>query len=176
MENFKTSSFGYFMSIFVFTITVSAQVNQGHTNANKFKQLYDQFADPNRYHNASGAPGVDYYQQKVDYVMDIELDDANSKLYGEETITYTNNSPDQLPYLWLQLDQNIRKKDAPGLEKNGAGNSVTVRPSSFVSDYLNDPFDGGFNIDWVQDINGKALQYKVNQTMMRINLAKPLAP
>ena len=176
MENFKTSSFGYFMSIFVFTITVSAQVNQGHTNANKFKQLYDQFADPNRYHNASGAPGVDYYQQKVDYEMDIELDDANSKLYGEETITYTNNSPDQLPYLWLQLDQNIRKKDAPGLEKNGAGNSVTVRPSSFVSDYLNDPFDGGFNIDWVQDINGKALQYKVNQTMMRVDLPKAIAP
>jgi len=176
MENFKTSSFGYFMSIFVFTITVSAQVNQGHTNANKFKQLYDQFADPNRYHNASGAPGVDYYQQKVDYEMDIELDDANSKLYGEETITYTNNSPDQLPYLWLQLDQNIRKKDAPGLEKNGAGNSVTVRPSSFVSDYLNDPFDVGFNIDWVQDINGKALQYKVNQTMMRVDLPKAIAP
>ena len=176
MENFKTSSFGYFMSIFVFTITVSAQVNQGHTNANKFKQLYDQFADPNRYHNASGAPGVDYYQQKVDYEMDIELDDANSKLYGEETITYTNNSPDQLPYLLLQLDQNIRKKDAPGLEKNGAGNSVTVRPSSFVSDYLNDPFDGGFNIDWVQDINGKALQYKVNQTMIRVDLPKAIAP
>ena len=176
MKNFKTSSFGYFIAICVFTTTVSAQVQQGHTNTNKFKQLYDEFADPNRYHNASGAPGVDYYQQKVDYVMDIELDDANSKLYGEETITYTNNSPDQLPYLWLQLDQNIRKKDAPGLEKNGAGNSVTVRPSSFVSNFINDPFDGGFNIDWVQDINGKALQYKVNQTMMRVDLPKAIAP
>jgi hypothetical protein len=176
MKNFKTSSFGYFIAICVFTTTVSAQVQQGHTNTNKFKQLYDEFADPNRYHNASGAPGFDYYQQKVDYVMDIELDDANSKLYGEETITYTNNSPDQLPYLWLQLDQNIRKKDAPGLEKNGAGNSVTVRPSSFVSNFINDPFDGGFNIDWVQDINGKALQYKVNQTMMRVDLPKAIAP
>ena len=176
MKNFKTSSFGYFIAICVFTTTVSAQVQQGHTNTNKFKQLYDEFADPNRYHNASGAPGVDYYQQKVDYIMDIELDDANSKLYGEETITYTNNSPDQLPYLWLQLDQNIRKKDAPGLEKNGAGNSVTVRPSSFVSNFINDPFDGGFNIDWVQDINGKALQYKVNQTMMRVDLPKAIAP
>jgi hypothetical protein len=176
MKNFKTSSFGYFIAICVFTTTVSAQVQQGHTNTNKFKQLYDEFADSNRYHNASGAPGVDYYQQKVDYVMDIELDDANSKLYGEETITYTNNSPDQLPYLWLQLDQNIRKKDAPGLEKNGAGNSVTVRPSSFVSNFINDPFDGGFNIDWVQDINGKALQYKVNQTMMRVDLPKAIAP
>ena len=120
MTNFKSTSLGFFTAVFILTTTASAQVQQGHTNNSKFKQLYDQFADPNRYHNASGAPGVDYYQQKVDYLMDIELDDAASKLYGEETITYTNNSPDQLPYLWLQLDQNIRKSDAPNLEKNGA--------------------------------------------------------
>ena len=176
MKKFKTTSLGYFVTVFVFTITASAQVQQGHTNNSKFKQLYDQFADPNRYHNASGAPGVDYYQQKVDYVMDVEIDDAKSKFYGEETITYTNNSPDQLPYLWLQLDQNIRKKDAPALEKNGAGNSATVRPSSFVSDFINDPFDGGFNIDWVKDANGNALKYKINQTMMRVDLPQAIAP
>lgn len=155
---------------------ILAQVQQGHTNGNKFRQLYDQFADPNKYHNASGAPGVDYYQQKVDYAMDIELDDENSRLYGEETITYTNNSPDQLPYLWLQLDQNIRKKDAPALEKNGTGNSFTQRPSSFVTSYVEEPFDGGFNIDWVRDTQGVALAYTINQTMMRVDLPKALAP
>jgi hypothetical protein len=176
MTNFKSNSLGFFAAVFILTITASAQVQQGHTNNSKFKQLYDQFADPNRYHNASGAPGVDYYQQKVDYLMDIELDDAASKLYGEETITYTNNSPDQLPYLWLQLDQNIRKSDAPNLEKNGAGNSVTVRPSSFVSDFVNDPFDGGFNIEWVTDETGKALKYTINQTMMRVDLPEAIAP
>lgn len=176
MTNFKSTSLGFFAAVFILTITASAQVQQGHTNNSKFKQLYDQFADPNRYHNASGAPGVDYYQQKVDYLMDIELDDAASKLYGEETITYTNNSPDQLPYLWLQLDQNIRKSDAPNLEKNGAGNSVTVRPSSFVSDFINDPFDGGFNIEWVTDETGKALKYTINQTMMRVDLPEAIAP
>ena len=176
MTNFKSNSLGFFAAVFILTITASAQVQQGHTNNSKFKQLYDQFADPNRYHNASGAPGVDYYQQKVDYLMDIELDDAASKLYGEETITYTNNSPDQLPYLWLQLDQNIRKSDAPNLEKNGAGNSVTVRPSSFVSDFVNDPFDGGFNIEWVTDETGKALKYPINQTMMRVDLPEAIAP
>jgi hypothetical protein len=153
---------------------LNAQTQQGHTNNNKFKQLYDQFADPNRYHNAAGAPGVDYFQQKVDYVMDIELDDENSRLYGEETITYTNNSPDQLPYLWIQLDQNIRKKDAPALEKNGSGNSVTMRPSSFVSNYINEPFDGGFNIDWVKDEKGNPLPHKINQTMMRVDLPQPI--
>ena len=176
MTNFKSTSLGFFATVFILTITASAQVQQGHTNNSKFKQLYDQFTDPNRYHNASGAPGVDYYQQKVDYLMDIELDDAASKLYGEETITYTNNSPDQLPYLWLQLDQNIRKRDAPNLEKNGTGNSVTVRPSSFVSDFINDPFDGGFNIEWVTDETGKALKYTINQTMMRVDLPEANAP
>ncbi len=155
---------------------VGAQVQQGHTNQNKFRQLYDQFADPNKYHNASGAPGVEYFQQKVDYAMNIELDDENSRLYGEETITYTNNSPDHLPYLWLQLDQNIRKKDAPALEKNGSGNSFTQRPSSFVSTYVKDPFDGGFNIEWVVDAQDKPLPYKINQTMMRVDLPKALAP
>ena len=126
MKYFKTNC--YILIVFLFAANTNAQIQQGHTNRNKFKQLYDQFATPNRYHNASGAPGVDYYQQKVDYKMDLELDDVSSKLYGEEVITYTNNSPDELSYLWLQLDQNIRKKDAPSLEKNSDSNSVTVRP------------------------------------------------
>ncbi len=159
-----------------FTMTLNAQIQQGHTNTNKFRQLYDQFADPNKYHNAAGAPGVEYFQQKVDYVMDVELDDENSRLYGEETITYTNNSPDQLPYLWLQLDQNIRKKDAPALEKNGSGNSITLPPSSFVSNYIKGPFDGGFNIDWVQDEKGNSLPYTINQTMMRVTLPQAIQP
>src|SRR6056300_1345611 len=162
--------------IIISSVLLNAQIQQGHTNGNKFKQLYDQFADPNKYHNASGAPGVEYFQQKVDYVMDIELDDAESKLYGEETITYTNNSPDALTYLWLQVDQNIRKKDAPALEKNGAANSATLRPSSFVSNYVNEPFDGGFNIDWIKDANGNSLPYTINQTMMRVTLPKAIEP
>ena len=162
--------------LLTFTMTLNAQIQQGHTNTNKFRQLYDQFADPNKYHNAAGAPGVEYFQQKVDYVMDVELDDENSRLYGEETITYTNNSPDQLPYLWLQLDQNIRKKDAPALEKNGSGNSFTLPPSSFVSSYIKGPFDGGFNIDWVQDEKGNSLPYTINQTMMRVTLPQAIQP
>ena len=152
------------------------QTQKGHTNKNKFRQLYDQFADPNKYHNASGAPGVDYYQQKVDYVMDIELDDKNSKIYGEEEITYTNNSPDNLTYLWLQLDQNIRKKDSPSLDINSSENSLTQRPSSFLKNYVNESFDGGFNIEWVLDSQGNPLKYNINQTMMRVDLPESLLP
>ena len=65
----------------------------GHVNQSKFKQMYEEFATPNNYRSASGAPGPDYYQQQADYVMNIELDDKNHWIYGEETITYTNNSP-----------------------------------------------------------------------------------
>ena len=175
----KLNKYPWGMSIFILFLNsflLQAQTPQGHVNNNKFKQLYDQFADPNKYHNASGAPGVEYFQQKVDYVMDIELDDEKSKLYGQETITYTNNSPDPLPYLWIQLDQNIREKDAPALEKNPASNPATIDPNAFVQSYVKDSFDGGFNIDWVQDENGKALPFKVNQTMMRVDLPKVIGP
>ena len=65
---------------------------EGHTNQNKFRQMYQEMATPNQYRTASGAPGPEYYQQRADYVMDIRLDDENSRIYGEETITYTNNS------------------------------------------------------------------------------------
>ncbi len=162
---------------YLFTpLILSSQVQKGHTNKNKFRQLYDQFADPNKYHNASGAAGVEYYQQKVDYVMDIELDEQNSRLYGEEKIKYTNNSPDNLPYLWLQLDQNIRKKNAPNLEKNSSGNSVTQSPSGFIRNFIEEDFDGGFNIDWVRDLEDKPLSFNINQTMMRIDLPEAIAP
>ncbi|MEP0479893.1 MAG: M1 family peptidase, partial [Nonlabens sp.] len=83
-----------------------------HANINKFRQLYQEFSTPNQYRSASGAPGPQYYQQRADYEMDIRLDDENHHIYGYETITYTNNSPDVLDYLWVQLDQNMRAKDS----------------------------------------------------------------
>ena len=81
---------------------------EGHTNINKFRQLKEELPTSNAYRTASGAPGHEYYQQKVDYKMDIILDDENQRIYGEQTITYHNNSPDDLEYLWVQLDQNIK--------------------------------------------------------------------
>ena len=99
--------------VFVATSSFAQQkrkTQQGHTNQNKFKQL--DHATPNSQRTASGAPGVKYTQQKVDYVMDIVLDDDNQKITGKETITYHNNSTDNLPYLWLQLDQNMRAADS----------------------------------------------------------------
>ncbi|MGB5646969.1 MAG: M1 family peptidase, partial [Muriicola sp.] len=146
----------------------------GHLNQSKFKQMYEEFATPNMYRSASGTPGPSYYQQQADYKMDIELDDKNARIYGEETITYHNNAPEALEFLWLQLDQNVRAKDSKAPLRNGNGLNDTYVPSAFSKEFMKESFDGGFRIEFVKDSNGKPLPYTINQTMMRVDLANPL--
>ncbi|MDG2485580.1 MAG: M1 family peptidase, partial [Flavobacteriaceae bacterium] len=160
---------GFFVSFVGFSQNAKER-NQENINVNKFRQLYQEFSSPNMFRTASGAPGPAYYQQQADYKMDIELDDENKRIYGSETITYTNNSPDNLEYLWVQLDQNIRKKDSPSLLIDGGGVSPAYLPSGFTKEFLTDSFDGGFNIEYVVDENNKPLKHFVNQTMMRVDL------
>ena len=164
------------MTLF-FAFFVSAQDStavQGHKNNNNFKQLYEEFATPNRYRTAAGAPGVDYYQQQVDYKMDIRLDDANTKLYGSETITYTNNSPDALPYLWIQLDQNIRNENDMEGAKEPSSAPKYRGVDSFIEEFTTEKFVGGFNIEHVKDASGRPLRHTINQTMMRVDLPTAL--
>ena len=163
-----------FLLLAGFVLAQDSTAIQGHKNNNKFKQLYEEFATPNRFRTASGAPGVDYYQQQVDYKMDIELDDANTKLYGKETITYTNNSPDALPYLWVQLDQNIRNENDMSGAKNPSGAPKFRRVDSFVDEFTGEKFVGGFNVEEVKDANGRPLRHTINQTMMRVDLPDPI--
>ena len=151
-----------------------SQTHIGHKNENKFKQLYEEFMTPNNYRTASGAPGNLYYQQKVDYNMDIILDEKKNKIFGEAKITYHNNSPDDLTYLWIQLDQNIRKSDSPALLKNPSSAPEVEVASTFLKKYLIEPFDGGFNIEYLKEIDGKKLHYKINNTMMLVYLNKSL--
>jgi hypothetical protein len=143
---------------------------QGHTNQNKFKQLYDEFATPNMFRTGSGAPGPAYYQQQADYKMDIEIDDEKARLTGYETITYTNNSPDPLTYLWVQLDQNMRARDSKTPLINGSGFGPATTPSRAAGSYLKERFDGGFNIQEVSGVDGKPLAHMINRTMMRVEL------
>ena len=164
-----------FLSISISGIAQETELKTGHTNTNKFKQLKDEFATPNSQHTASGAPGVNYTQQKVDYKMDIILDDANQKLSGTESIVYHNNSTDNLQYLWVQLDQNKRASDSKSPDIKGGGPEILYSPEKFAADFIDKPFDGGFNIVHVKDAKGNDLSYKINQTMMRIELPKPLA-
>ncbi|PQJ23241.1 M1 family metallopeptidase [Tenacibaculum sp. SG-28] len=150
------------------------ETQTGHTNQNKFKQLKDELATPNSQRTASGAPGKNYTQQKVDYTMDIVLDDDNQRIYGEETIVYHNNSEDTLTYLWVQLDQNVRAADSktPDIQPNSIPESISK--NRFNRNFPEKPFDGGFKITNVTNTNGSNLSHTINQTMMRINLPKPL--
>ncbi|MCH9659535.1 MAG: M1 family metallopeptidase [Bacteroidetes bacterium] len=146
----------------------------GHYNNNRFKQLYEEFSTPNMYRSGNGAPGPNYYQQQADYVMNLTLDDKNTVLRGDETITYTNNSPDALEYLWVQLDQNVRSRDSksPLIEPDGAFPADMA--GSFVNKYMGEGFDGGFKIEHVKDSKGRALPHTVNRTMMRVEMPKAL--
>ena len=145
---------------------------QNATDQNKFRQLDQDLPTPNVYRTASGAPGHQYWQNTADYTMDIRLDDENQRVYGTEEITYNNASPDVLEYLWVQLDQNMRSPESMTYEiqqgnlKDGVG----------LNEYFNmfHTFPGGFNIDHVKDASGADYSLKVNHTMMRIDLAKPL--
>lgn len=165
---------------FVLSITfVNAQEVEkpkevGHGNTNKFRQLYDELATPTTYRTASGAPGKDYYQQRADYKMDVEVDDHHQKLYGTSTITYYNNSPDALDFLWVQLDQNKNEKKSDTHCMDSELMGTVNRPEKFVKQHLHDKFEGGFNIQYVKDLQGNPLKYTINKTMMRIDLPTPL--
>ncbi len=141
----------------------------------KFRQLEEDLPTPNDARTASGAPGEGYWQQRANYVIDVELDDEKRTISGTETITYSNNSPDELRYVWLQLDPNLFSPDsdaaltttAPGL-----GDRVPFR--ALESLLARQSFDGGVKIRSVEASSGDALDYTINKTMMRIDLPNPL--
>ncbi len=141
-------------------------------NQNKFRQLDYELPTPNVYRTASGAPGHAYWQNTADYVMNVTLDDENQRIYGIESINYTNNSPDELEYLWIQLDQNVRNPESETYKIQQAN----IRDGLSLYEYFNlfHTFPGGFNLDYVNDENGNPYTVKVNHTMMRIDLSKPL--
>ncbi|HYP28682.1 MAG TPA: M1 family metallopeptidase [Blastocatellia bacterium] len=162
----------------------------------KFKQLEEVLPTPTEYRSASGAPGHRYWQQRADYKINVELDDAKQRIIGSETITYYNQSPDTLNYLWLQLDQNIfaadsdanRTRTAPVFEKEELPESQAHEPKpaedkyrvtvelSKLQAHLPSSFEGGYRITAVRDDKGAPLPHSIVKTMMRINLKSPLAP
>lgn len=156
--------------------TPVAPKQQGKYDTNKFSQMYDLLATPNMFRTASGAPGPAYYQQQADYKIDIELDDKNSKLTGSEVITYSNNSPDTLEYLWIQLDQNQAKANTQTSLAESEKINQVLALDGFSGKYLKKDLERGFNIEQVKDAKGNPMSYTINETMMRINLATPLKP
>ncbi|MGB1645858.1 MAG: M1 family metallopeptidase [Crocinitomicaceae bacterium] len=152
----------------IVSFTLIAQVN----GQKKFAQIEELIPTPNEYRNAAGAPGYNYYQQQADYKMNISIDDETQVLSGDEIITYTNNSPDQLSYLWLQLDQNLFAKDSDTklihVEKMEDFRDISQIERKVFE------YDGGFKVQEVKNLNGSDLKYSINKTMLRIDLDKPL--
>ncbi|MGB1728677.1 MAG: M1 family metallopeptidase [Crocinitomicaceae bacterium] len=152
----------------IVSFTLIAQVN----GQKKFAQIEELIPTPNEYRNAAGAPGYNYYQQQADYKMNISIDDETQVLSGDEIITYTNNSPDQLSYLWLQLDQNLFAKDSDTklihVEKMEDFRDISQIERKVFE------YDGGFKVQEVKNLNDSDLKYSINKTMLRIDLDKPL--
>jgi len=139
----------------------------------KFEQLGTVLPSPNSYRTASGAPGHEYWQQKADYKMDITLNDENQSITGSETITYYNNSPDALEYLWVQLDQNVRASDSDTPLIGTSSMKDKLSATSVFNLVGDQSYDGGFKIKSVKS-DGEGMNYIINKTMMRIDLDKPL--
>ncbi len=167
--------------LFSFCISVAAQDiknNPGSNHGNRFEQLGTILPTPNEYRTASGAPGPKYWQQRCDYDIVCELDEPNRRLMGKETLTYYNNSPDVLTYLWIQLDENEHST----VNNSGyqTSNMMPIRINEADIQRFTGKMDKdkeyGDNITRVADAAGKLLKYTINKTMMRIELPLPLKP
>jgi hypothetical protein len=154
----------------------------------KFRQLDELLPTPTDTRTASGAPGHAYWQQRADYKIRAQLDEAKRAVTGSETVTYHNNSPDTLNYLWVQLDQNMFRADSdnrniasyPSREAwrtaatPGGQAGLQYEAARFLVESRK--FDGGFKVASVTGTDGKPLRYTINKTMMRIDLDQPLKP
>ncbi|NML63666.1 M1 family metallopeptidase [Hymenobacter sp. RP-2-7] len=161
---------------------LAGQAQNTNSGTDKFAQLGPELPTPNEYRTASGAPGPKYWQQRADYNIRVSLDDQKQAITGAETITYTNLSPDVLPYLWVQLDQNILAKNSMTAATQ-VGAIPTAGPAAgrlsfqeLDSQLAVQEFDGGYKIATVTDAGGRPLKYTINHTMMRVDLPTPLRP
>jgi hypothetical protein len=171
--------FYVFLALFTFSFlnAQNIQNNPGSNHGNKFEQLGTILPTPNEYRTASGAPGPKYWQQRADYNIKCELDEKNLRLTGSETITYHNNSPDVLRYLWFQLDENEHSSVNNANYQNSSSiprQTTTRMIENLESQRSDNGF--GFNILKVADATGKALKYVINKTMMRVDLPQELKP
>jgi hypothetical protein len=168
----------FFIAFFLVScVMVSAQPmrNPGSNHGNRFEQLDYLMQDPNEYRTASGAPGPKYWQQRADYEINVDINEEENLLTGSETVTYFNNSPDILTYIWLQIDENFHHPnsdnnyDKPSAMSNRLTHQqlLQMNPKEYMKGF-------GVNITALTDATGKPLSYTVNQTMMRVDLPIPL--
>ena len=151
--------------------------NRKYGQEDKFRQLEEILPTPNSYRSASGEPGPDYWQQRVDYTIDVRLDESDHSIHGSETIRYRNQSPHTLRYLWVQLDPNIFAQDSDANRTRsgriGFGNRASMGELDSILERTQ-RFDGRCMIESVTDALGKGLDIFTVDTMMRIDLPEPL--
>ncbi|NQY09412.1 MAG: M1 family metallopeptidase [Flavobacteriales bacterium] len=152
----------------ILPFTIWSQQNE------KFEQLKENWSTPNEYHTASGAPGSLYWQQQADYNIKVILNDQDQSITGEATITYTNNSPHSLAYIWMQLDQNLNNRNGESClsqERNITDSMTTFQFYNVVGDK---DYKSGYTIKSIKDQQGHKLPSFEDHTVMRIDLPKPL--
>ncbi len=183
LPRFRSCLYAVIPLILLFASPIDAQTwiepdDGRRTNRSMFRPI-EEWPDPNEYRNAGGAPGYRYWQQRADYAIEARLDTTTHRIFGSERITYHNNSPDALGFLWVQLDQNVRSIEHSRTYKmRGAlPENLSLRARSFIHPV---PFDGGYTISRVQfvDENGNLLdaEHHIRNTVMKINLPQPLEP
>ncbi len=189
----KAIKFGTFTTVFAITAIASCGLafadgtaGSAKDQAAKFRQLESVLPTPNIFRTASGAPGPAYWQQQADYNINVTLDEDKKQIIGSETIVYTNNSPDPLNYIWVQLDQNRFKEGSTARmsetsstagtrrDRAGAGDSISYNALRRIQAFAD--VEHGHQIKSVKGKNGRALPYVINDTMMRIDLPQTLAP
>ena len=174
----KQSIFTIFILHFALLAIAQRPAATTEYNANtRFEQMGTSLPTPNTFRTAAGSPGKDYWQQKADYDIKAELDDSKQSITATEKITYTNNAPEELRYLWLQLDQNLfAKNSTSSTSRQSALNPTTGASFNTLGTIAGaNEKDYGYKISAVKDVLGKDLKYTINETMMRVDLPTPLA-
>ncbi|MFM6949004.1 MAG: M1 family metallopeptidase [Aquirufa sp.] len=150
------------VALFLLSLTTFAQQKSIYNAYDLFHPLWNYQSD-SPFRSGAGIPGAAYWQNSADYKINVSLDETKSKVSGEVEITYKNNSPDKLSFLWLQLDQNSFNTNSRG--------SKTTPPSG--GRFGNIGFDGGYQIESIS-IDGKPANYIVEDTRLQIRLATAL--
>ena len=178
MINFHRMSIVWLTGLLIFSAGILQAQDQAvkkFDQEDKFRQLEEILPTPNDYRTASGAPGYQYWQQNVDYIIDVEIDDETQMLIGSEEITYINQSPDPLRYIWLQLDPNIREphSDSQTTTVDGAMDRTSL--DQLRNSLQRSEFDGGIKIGKVVDLEtDKPLKFTIVKTMMRVDLPEAI--
>lgn len=164
-----------FICSIMLAVVMQTLAQDRSNHGKKFEQLDQILRSPNEYRGADGAPGPKYWQQKADYQIKCTLDTKEQRLDGSETITYYNNSPTDLSFLWIQLDENEHAPTSTKHHMNGSSMSKIMSQGAL------DRFDAvsqlskyGVKIKKVSSDKGTPLKYIINESMMRIDLPQPL--